>query len=248
MNACLTIGADGRGSTVRQKAGIKLGKTSPPMDVLWFKLPKNTGDKADQAAAIHFGSGTMLVMIDRGNEWQMGFVLLKGTYKTIRDKGLPAFREELIKLAPGLKDTLHVIDDWTKCAILSVVTGRVEKWYQPGLLLIGDAAHVMSPVGGIGINYAIQDAVAAANLLTEPLVNGNVTELELAMVQQRRELATRCIQTIQTFIQKRIIANALKTDKPFKPPLPIRILSRFSIFQRVTARVMAYGFNHESIE
>ena len=247
LNACLTIGADGRGSTVRQKANIKLGKTSPPMDVIWFKLP-HSDDIAGQVAKIHFGSGSMLVMIDRGDEWQLGFVVIKGSYKSLREKGIEAFHNELLQLVPELEKSLHVITDWSQCAILSVVTGRVEKWYQPGLLLIGDAAHVMSPVGGVGINYAIQDAVATANLITGPLKKGNVTESDLAAVQQQRQRATRFIQTVQAFIQKRIIANALKTDKPFKPPLPIRILSRFSFFQRVTARVMAYGLKPEIIK
>lgn len=246
LNAYLTIGADGRGSTVRQKAGIKLGKTSPPMDVIWFKLP-HVDDISGQVAKIHFGSGTMLVMIDRGDEWQMGFVVIKGSFRSLREKGIEAFHNELLKLVPELEKSLHVINDWSRCAILSVVTGRVEKWYQPGLLLIGDAAHVMSPVGGVGINYAIQDAIAAANLLTGPLKKSNVTESDLAAVQQQREKATRFIQTVQAFIQKRIIANALKSDKPFKPPLPIRILSRFSFFRKTTARVMAYGLQPETI-
>jgi 2-polyprenyl-6-methoxyphenol hydroxylase-like FAD-dependent oxidoreductase len=248
ISAYLTIGADGRGSTVRQKAGIKLGKTSPPMDVIWFKLPRDLDNVLGKAAEIRFGSGTMLVMIDRGDEWQMGFVVIKGSYKKLRESGMESFHNELLKLVPELKKSISVLKDWSQCAILSVVTGRVDQWYQPGLLLIGDAAHVMSPVGGVGINYAIHDAVAVANLLTEPLITGNVTESNLAKVQQQRERPIQFIQTVQAFIQKRIIASALKTDKPFQPPLPMRVMSNFSFFRKIMARVIAYGLRPEILK
>jgi 2-polyprenyl-6-methoxyphenol hydroxylase-like FAD-dependent oxidoreductase len=248
LRACLTIGADGRGSTIRQKGGLKLGKTSPPMDVVWFKLPRDKNTALGNAADIRFGSGTMLVMIDRGDEWQMGYVILKGSYKKLREAGMDGFHEELIKLLPEIESSLTNLQDWSQCAILSVVTGRVKQWYQPGLLLIGDAAHVMSPVGGVGINYAIHDAVAAANILTKPLANGNVNEDVLALVQQRREKPVSFIQTIQALIQKRIIAGALKSDKPFQPPLPVRLLSIFPFFQKRMARILAYGLQPEIIK
>ncbi len=248
LRACLTIGADGRGSTIRQKGGLKLGKTSPPMDVVWFKLPRDKNTALGNAADIRFGSGTMLVMIDRGDEWQMGYIILKGSYKKLREAGMDGFHEELIKLLPEIESSLTNLQDWSQCAILSVVTGRVKQWYQPGLLLIGDAAHVMSPVGGVGINYAIHDAVAAANILTEPLVNGDVNEDTLALVQQRREKPVSFIQTIQALIQKRIIAGALKSDTPFQPPLPVRLLSNFPFFQKRMARILAYGLQPEIIK
>ena len=188
--ARLVVAADGRNSAVRQQAGIELHRTAPPMDVLWFKLPrlKNSDWTGDLQARL--GSGTMLVLLDRGDQWQVGFIILKGSYRDIRNAGLNAFRNQLSDLVPGLKETFSHLEDWSQCAILSVVTGRVEKWYQPGLLLIGDAAHVMSPVGGVGINYAIQDAVSAANVLTPRLARGTVSVNDLAEVQKRREAAS----------------------------------------------------------
>lgn len=248
VRACLTIGADGRGSTVRQKAGIKLGKTAPPMDVIWFKLPRDQNTGSGNATGARFGTGAMLAMLDRGYEWQLGFVILKGSYKSLREEGMASFHNELIKLAPELKPVLKDLKDWSQCAILSVVTGRVEQWYKPGLLLIGDAAHVMSPVGGVGINYAIHDAVAAANALIEPLLKRNISEMDLADVQYRRERPTRFIQAVQSIMQRRIIANALKSDKPFRPPLIVRILARFSFFQKKVARILAYGLQPETLK
>jgi 2-polyprenyl-6-methoxyphenol hydroxylase-like FAD-dependent oxidoreductase len=248
VRAYLTVGADGRGSTVRQKAGLILGKTSPPMDVIWFKLPRDRNTQLDSAAEIRFGSGTMLVMIDRGDEWQIGFVILKGSYKSVRESGMDSFHRELTKLAPHISTSLSELKEWSQCAYLSVVTGRVEQWYQPGLLLIGDAAHIMSPVGGVGINYAIHDAVAAANILIKPLIDKNVTELDLVDVQQRRERPIRFIQSVQTLIQKRIIASALKSDEPFRPPLPLRVMSKFPFFQAKMARIIAYGLTPETIK
>lgn len=246
--ACLVVGSDGRGSRVREKAGIKLGKTSPPMDVIWFKLPRNENMGAENHTGIQFGSGSMLVILDRGNDLQVGYVIVKGSYKALRENGIPALKNELIKIAPELEPSLSTLNDWSQCAILSVVTGRVEQWYKPGLLLIGDAAHVMSPVGGVGINYAIQDAVAAANVLTEPLCQKQVTETDLADVQHRRERSVRFIQSVQSLAQKRIIAGALKSDKAFRPPLIIRILTRFAFFRKRIAKTMAYGIQPEYLE
>ena len=179
---------------------------------------------------------------------QMGFVILKGSYRDIRNAGIDAFRDQLTGLVPGLEETFSHLGDWSQIAILSVVTGRVEKWRQPGLLLIGDAAHVMSPVGGVGINYAIQDAVSAANVLVPPLKQGNVSEKDLAEVQRRRESAVDFIQKMQRLIQNRIIAAALKSDKPFQPPLPMRLLSRSAFFRRKFAQVLAYGLKPELLD
>ena len=248
IRACLVIGADGRGSRVREKADIKLGKSSPPMDVIWFKLPRPDHLGTQNKTGGVFGKGTMLAMLDRGNEMQIGYVIVKGSYKALREAGIPALQDEIKKLAPELEPSLPALKDWSQCAILSVVTGRVERWYKPGLLLIGDAAHVMSPVGGVGINYAIQDAVAAANVLTMPLLQQGVTEMDLAEVQYRRERPVRFIQSVQSIIQKRIIAGALKGDKPFRPPLPVRIMTRFKFFRRIMARTMAYGLDPQRIE
>ena len=170
--AHLVVAADGRNSAVRQQAGMELCRTSPPMDVLWFKLPAPENRKLAGGFQARFGAGTMLIIIDRGDHWQAGFIILKGSYRDFRKAGLGAFRDQLAEIAPELKDIFSGLEDWSQCAILSVVTGRVEQWHRPGLLLIGDAAHVMSPVGGVGINYAIQDAVSAANVLAPRLVQG----------------------------------------------------------------------------
>jgi 2-polyprenyl-6-methoxyphenol hydroxylase-like FAD-dependent oxidoreductase len=248
IGACLVVGADGRGSRVREKAGIRLGKSSPPMDVIWFKLPRPDHMGAQNKTGGVFGKGAMLAILDRGNELQIGYVIVKGSYKSLREAGIPALQDEIRKLAPELGTVLPVLKDWSQCAILSVVTGRVEQWYKPGLLLIGDAAHVMSPVGGVGINYAIQDAVAAANILTGPLLQQHVTEMDLADVQHKRERPVRFIQSVQSIIQKRIIAGALKGDRPFRPPLLVRILTRFTFFRNIMARIMAYGLDPQRIE
>ena len=246
--AHLVVAADGRNSATRQQAGMELRRTSPPMDVLWFKLPLPEDRNLAGGLQARFGAGTMLIMIDRGDHWQTGFIMLKGSYRDIRKAGLGAFRDQLAEMAPELRETFSHLKEWSQCAILSVVTGRVERWYQPGLLLIGDAAHVMSPVGGVGINYAIQDAVSAANVLTPHLVKGTVSENDLAEVQKRREAAVAFIQQLQRFIQNRIIAAALKSDKPFQLPLPMRILTRSAFVQRKFAQVLAYGLKPELLD
>ena len=246
--AHLVIGADGRNSSVRQQAGMDLSRTSPPMDVLWFKLPRLENMKLEGGFQARFGAGTMLIIIDRGDHWQTGFIILKGSYRDFRKAGLGAFRDQLAEIVPELEDAFSQLEEWSQCAILSVVTGRVEQWYQPGLLLIGDAAHVMSPVGGVGINYAIQDAVSAANVLVPRLVQGTVSENDLAEVQRRREVAVAFIQKLQRFIQNRIIAAALKSDKPFQPPLPMRLLSKVPFFRRKFAQVLAYGLRPEMLD
>ena len=246
--AHLVVAADGRNSAVRQQAGIELCRTSPPMDVLWFRLPVPGNSKLPGGFQARFGAGTMLIIIDRGDHWQAGFIILKGSYRDFRKAGLGAFRDRLAKIAPELKDAFSHLEDWSQCAILSVVTGRVEQWHRPGLLLIGDAAHVMSPVGGVGINYAIQDAVSAANVLTPHLVQGTVSENDLAEVQRRRETAVAFIQQLQRFVQNRVIAAALKSGKPFQPPLPMRILSKSAFVRRKFAQILAYGLKPELLD
>ena len=215
---------------------------------MWFKLPRLKHADLTGGFQARLGTGTMLAILDRGDEWQMGFVILKGSYRDVRNAGIDAFREQLSGLVPGLKESFSHLRDWSQIAILSVVTGRVEIWHRPGLLLIGDAAHVMSPVGGVGINYAIQDAVSAANVLVPPLKQGNVSVHHLAEVQRRRESAVVFIQKLQRVIQNRIIAAALKSDRPFQPPLPMRLLSKIPFFRRKFAQVLAYGLKPEILD
>jgi 2-polyprenyl-6-methoxyphenol hydroxylase-like FAD-dependent oxidoreductase len=248
LDSLLTIGADGRGSTARRLANIKLGKTAPPMDVLWFRVSIPKDAELNESVDIRVGSGSMVVMVNRGDYIQCGYIIMKGSYKELRNEGIEHFQKEVIGLAPELTSTISEINDWKECAILSVVTGSVEQWYQDGLLLIGDAAHIMSPVGGVGINYAIQDAVATVNILAEPIKEERLSISDLAKVQSRREPAVKFIQTFQLFAQKRIISSALKSDKPFSPPLPLRIVSKLPFMRKRIAKFLAYGRCPERVE
>lgn len=248
LDSVLTIGADGRGSTARRLADLKLGKTSPPMDVLWFRVSIPADAKLKESVDIRIGSGTMVVMVNRGDYIQCGYIIMKGSYKELRQKGIEYFQNEIKGLAPELTSTITEISDWSQCAILSVVTGRVEQWYKDGLLLIGDAAHIMSPVGGVGINYAIQDAVATANILIDPIKENRLHISDLAKVQSRREPAVKFIQNFQMFAQRRIISSALKSDKPFTPPLPLMIVSKLGFMRKKVAKFLAYGRCPERVE
>lgn len=210
-------------------------KTSPPMDVLWFRLPRIDGDPDGIAGRI--GNGHILVMLDRTEEWQIAFVIVKGSYHRIRQAGLAELKRIIADTAPELSNRVDTLKDWKQIAMLSVESSRLRKWYQPGLLLIGDAAHVMTPVGGVWINYAIQDAVVAANVLREPLKEGRVQTSDLARIQRKRALPTRFIQAFQALIQKRILSNALDPTKPFRVPFFLRL----PLFRRIPARLIAFG-------
>jgi len=247
LKADLTIGADGRGSSIRRLAELKLEKTSPPMDVLWFTLPVPEALKGNDVVDVKIGYGTMLVNVNRGDYLQIGYIIMKGSYRELRERGIAYFHAGVRELVPELGETIEEIKDWSQLAILSVVTGRVSQWYKEGMLLIGDAAHVMSPVGGVGINYAIQDAVAAANLLAGPVKENSLTVDVLKTVQDRREKAIIFIQKVQSMVQRRIISSALKSDAPFKPPLPLKIISRIPFLQRRFAKLLAYGLQPEKI-
>ncbi len=248
LDAGLILGADGRGSSARRLAKIELGKTSPPMDVVWFKLPLPKDSEMKEAVSGRIGSGAMIIVINRKEYLQIGYVIMKGGYKTLREEGIEHFHNVIKKLSPELGDSVTEIKDWSEMAILSVVTGRAEQWYKDGLLLIGDAAHIMSPVGGVGINYAIQDAVAAVNQLADPIKENRLTTSDLAAVQNRREGAVAIIQGFQSFVQKRIIADALKSDRDFEPPLPMKIASKLPFVRKRLAHFLAYGIRHEKVE
>jgi 2-polyprenyl-6-methoxyphenol hydroxylase-like FAD-dependent oxidoreductase len=240
LRAQLVVGADGRSSRVRREAGFEPIKTSPPMDILWFRLPR-LADEPEGAMA-RFGRGHLLVMLDRLDEWQIAYVILKGSLPEIREEGLEALRRSITELAPEFKERAEKLQDWKQIAVLSVESSRVPRWYKPGLLLIGDAAHVMSPVGGVGINYAIQDGVAAANLLAGPLKRGELKLEDLARVQRRREWPTRIIQRLQALVQQNIIASALDPTRPFKLPFPVRLILSVPVLRNIPARMIAYGF------
>ncbi|PYS50929.1 MAG: monooxygenase [Acidobacteria bacterium] len=246
VRAPLTVGADGRGSRVRHQTGIESIKTSPPMDVLWFRLPRKTDDTA--GAVARFGRSHFVVMLDRLDQWQVACLILKGSYQQLRAAGLDALKKSFSEIAPEYADRTEHLKDWKQVAILSVESSRLKRWYLPGLLLIGDAAHVMSPVGGVGINYAIQDAVVAANVLTEPLKEGKLETSDLLKIQKEREWPTRVIQWLQTQIQKRVITTALNANQMFQLPLFIRILLKIPYLRDLPTRVIAFGVRRVNVK
>lgn len=235
IRATLTVGADGRHSKLRQLGKFHTIETSPPMDVLWFRLPRLPGDS--EGGMGRFAPGHIVAMLDRGDEWQIAYVIPKGGYQQLRTEGLANLKTSVVEVVPELANRIDYLHDWSQVAFLSVESSRVQSWYRPGLLLIGDAAHVMSPVGGVGINYAIQDAVVAANVLTKPLQNHHVDIRDLAKVQHQRELPIRIIQAFQTLIQKRVFAPILTGNRTFQPPGWLRL----PILRDLPARLIALG-------
>lgn len=246
IRALLTVGADGRSSRIRRLAGIEPIKTSPLMDILWFRIRRDSRDP--EGVLGRFGRGHGLVLLDRLTEWQVGFLILKGSYGEIRAAGLEALRRSVAEMAPEFADRLEHLEDWKQIAALSVESSRVLCWHKPGVLLIGDAAHVMSPVGGVGINYAIQDGVVAANVLSGPLKAGVVTAADLREVQRQREFPTKVLQWIQAQGQKRIVGAALRSDRPLQIPWYVRLLLRTPIIRDLPARVIAHGIRRVRID
>lgn len=239
VRATLTVGADGRSSRVRTLAEFEPIKTSPPMDILWFRMPRKPEDP--EGVLGYLGRGHGLVLLDRLTEWQAGFIIIKGSYSQIRAAGLEALRKEIAALLTAFPDRVEHLKDWKQVSVLSVESSRVPTWYKPGLLLIGDAAHVMSPVGGVGINYAIQDAVVAANVLTGPLRDGRVTTDALSEVQKQREFPTKVIQWLQAQGQKRVIAAALRSNQPLRVPWFVKLLLRLPLIGDIPSRLIAHG-------
>lgn len=235
LRALLTVGADGRFSRIRRLAGFKFIATAPPMDVLWFHIPRQPDDP-DMAMG-RFANGNGAIMLNRFEHWQIGYVIAKGSYQQLREKGIQALQQSVARLLPQFTDRLHSVREWKSVSLLSVEAGRVRRWYKPGLLLIGDAAHTMSPVGGVGINYAIQDAVVTANVLIRRLKTKVISPRHLAAVQCRREIPTRVIQSFQSFVQKRIITQALDSQRQIKLPFFIK----FPIVQKLIAHLIAFG-------
>jgi 2-polyprenyl-6-methoxyphenol hydroxylase-like FAD-dependent oxidoreductase len=242
LRAPLTIGADGRFSMIRQLAGIEPVKTAPPMDVLWFRLPKLPHDMDIPGGLLGgIGPGRILIVLDRADYWQAGLVFRKGHYQELRAQGIAAIRRTIADIEPRLAKNVESLTDWQQLSLLSVESSLCPRWHKPGLLLIGDAAHVMSPVGGVGINYAIQDAVVAANLLTTALKEGRVAESQLAQVQRQREWTIRVIQRMQSIMQNKLLATALTSQSPARVPWQMRLLVRIPILRDVPSRLIAFG-------
>jgi 2-polyprenyl-6-methoxyphenol hydroxylase-like FAD-dependent oxidoreductase len=216
-----------------------------PMDVLWLRLSRRPEDGSDSLGRIE--PGRFFIMIDRGDYWQCAFVIPKGGFNELRRKGLESFRLALVALKPELKYRVREIASWDDVKLLTVRVDRLKRWYRPGLLCIGDAAHAMSPIGGVGINLAIQDAVATANILAAPLRDGTVTEEDLRKVQKRRILPTELTQALQIFIQNRVVSNVLTMKTEPKPPFVARLLDRSPWLRRWPARLIGIGFRPEHV-
>ena len=243
VHAPLVVGCDGRHAMTRKEGGFSVEDVGAPMDVLWFRLSRRETDPEDPVGS--FGRGHIVIMIDRGDYWQCGYVIPKGSFDRVREQGLLAFRRELEGLAPFLNGRTEEITSFDGIKLLTVGVDRLTQWYRPGLLCIGDAAHTMSPVGGVGINLAIQDAVAAANILADPLRAGQVTTQDLARVQERREMPTRRTQWLQVQIQNNVIKSMLGQSDRVKPPLLLRLMRWFPALARIPARVIGLGFRPE---
>ncbi|HEX4542813.1 MAG TPA: FAD-dependent oxidoreductase [Candidatus Acidoferrum sp.] len=251
LRALLTVGADGRFSRVRHLAGIQPVGTSPPMDVLWFRLP-HLPDEIDVPGGAFggFARGHILGGFDRKDYWQVAFVIAKGSYQSLRAERIEGLRRRIVEIEPRLAKNVESLTDWHQVSLLSVESSRCPRWYEPGLLLIGDAAHAMSPVGGVGINYAVQDAVVAGNLLTKPLLDGCVTIDQLHAIQRKREWPVRIIQAFQTQLQKRVIATALRAQeqRTLRIPWFIRAFTRIPFLRDIPSRMMALGVVRVRVE
>jgi 2-polyprenyl-6-methoxyphenol hydroxylase-like FAD-dependent oxidoreductase len=245
IHADLVVGADGRSSVVREKAGLPVEDFGAPMDVLWFGLSRAPSDPPQSLGRIV--AGRIFIMLNRGDYWQCGYVIAKGQADRVRAAGLDAFRAGIVRLAPHMRDRVNEIATWDDVKLLTVQVNRLTRWYRPGLLCIGDAAHAMSPVAGVGINLAVQDAVAAANVLAAPLREGRVTLDDLQRVQKRRDWPTRVTQRIQLAIQNRVIRSVLTATAPLKPPLVARLLGRFPRLRRIPGRVIGLGVRPEHV-
>jgi 2-polyprenyl-6-methoxyphenol hydroxylase-like FAD-dependent oxidoreductase len=243
--ADLVVAADGRRSVVRERAGLEVLDIGAPMDVLWMRVSRRQGDPGQLLGRIE--AGQMLVMIDRGEYWQCAYLIAKGTAERLRQEGLPNFRAKLVALAPFLGNRAEELQSWDDIKLLTVAVDRVKQWSKPGLLCIGDAAHAMSPAGGVGINLAIQDAVATANILGPLLKDGSVTPGDLAHVQKRREWPTRMTQGLQVLLQNRLIDPVLNSKGPISAPWIVRRLAQWPLFRRLPARLIGIGFRPEHI-
>ena len=242
----LVVAADGRNSVLRKAAALGIEQLGAPMDVLWFRLRREPGDTEETMG--RFGTGHIFVMINRGDYWQCGFVIRKGSIEEVHARGLEAFRAAVAKAAPFAAGRVQELRDWEDIKLLTVAVDRMPRWYRGGLIFIGDAAHAMSPIGGVGINLAIQDAVAAANILAEPLRDNRLETAHLEAVQRRREWPTRVTQRMQIVVQDRVVTRALDDAEAFEPPLLIRLMARFPLLRRIPARLFGMGVRPEHVQ
>ena len=245
IRADLVIGADGRRSTVRAKAGLVSRELGAPIDVLWFRIARRDSDPNETFG--RFDTGSLMVLINRGDYWQCGYVIPKGGVDQLREAGLPVLQARLAQLLPFLADRVGALDAWDKLNLLTVAVDRLERWHRPGLLCIGDAAHAMSPVGGVGVNLAVQDAVATANILAGALRERRLTETDLALVQRRREFPARATQRMQIAIQNRVISPVLAASEKLSVPLPLRLAAAVPWLRRFPARLIGMGVRPEHV-
>lgn len=243
IHATLTVAADGRASRLREDGGLPLQDIGAPIDVFWFRLSRRGPASAESLGRV--SQDGVLVLINRGDYWQCALPFPKGSEAALRAAGLPAFRARIARIAPDLADSVAELESWDAVKLLSVQVNRLERWWRDGLLCIGDAAHAMSPVGGVGINLAVQDAIAAARMLGTPLRDGTLTTDHLAAVQRRRERPARLTQAVQVFAHKRVLVPALSAAAPIRAPLPLRLLQWLPMLQRLPARAIGMGLRPE---
>ena len=246
IDADLTIACDGRHSLVRERAGLEVEEIGAPMDVLWFRAGKRENESENLFARVD--PGRMMVTFDRGDYWQCAYVIAKGQYDAVKARGLPALLDDVARMAPILKSGLADVKSWDDVKLLTVAINRLKRWTRPGLLCIGDAAHAMSPIGGVGVNLAVQDAVATANLLASKLANGCPPEDGLDAVRRRREFPVRMTQRMQVIAQNNIVSAALKPgNQPLKVPLVMRLVTAIPWLQGITARFVGLGVRPEHV-
>jgi 2-polyprenyl-6-methoxyphenol hydroxylase-like FAD-dependent oxidoreductase len=246
IRAELTVGCDGRKSIVRERAGLQVESLGAPIDVMWFRLSRKSTDPGQVIG--RFVSAKIMVMLNREEYWQCAFVIPKGAAEEIKLRGLETFRADIVSIVPFLKDRVDELQDWEQVKLLTVLVDRLRKWYRPGLLCIGDAAHAMSPVGGVGINLAIQDAVATANILARPLSQGYVSMSHLQKVQRRREFPTRVTQWGQVQVQERILKPVLGSRQRVQAPWFLRLFKKLPILRRIPARLIGIGVRPEHVQ
>jgi 2-polyprenyl-6-methoxyphenol hydroxylase-like FAD-dependent oxidoreductase len=243
--ADLCVAADGRHSTLRERAGMQVRDLGAPMDVLWFRLARQPG-AADQPLG-RFGAGQILIAINRGSYWQCGYVIAKGGYEALQARGLEAFRGRLASFVPSLAEEVAALTAWSEIKLLTVQVDRLERWWRPGLLCIGDAAHAMSPIAGVGVNLAIQDAVATANEVADPLLDATLRDDHLQRVQRRRQWPATLTQRLQLLVQNRVIFDVLEEQSEVTPPLAFRLIDRLPLLRRIAARLIGLGVRPEHI-